>query len=240
MIAYFLGGAISRLFAVPAALLAFVLVIWFGIDIPAGALAKVGQSLWPRAEFVVPHFSFASMISIALPLFIITMASQNIPGITVLRVNGYEPPPGPLFTATGIFSVLGAPFGGHAVNLAAITAAMCAGEDSHADPKRRYWSAIIAGAFYMVLGPLAGAVIAFVALSPAILIEAVGGLALISAFSGSAMVAFREPETREAAAVTFLVTASGIAFAGISGAFWGLLAGGLVMALGAGMKRLRQ
>jgi benzoate membrane transport protein len=240
VIAYFLGGAVNRLAAIPSALVAFILVIAFGVDIPAGALAGVWQAIVPAPVVVTPAFTVAGLVSVALPLFIITMASQNIPGITVLRVNGYEPVAGPLFTMTGIFSLLSAPFGGHAVNLAAITAAMCAGEDAHKDPAKRYWAAIIAGVGYVVIGLLAGAVTAFVALSPTILIEAVGGLALIAAFSGSAMAAFKEPETREAAAVTFLVTASGISFGGISGAFWGLLAGGAVMGLSALARRIRK
>jgi benzoate membrane transport protein len=239
VVAYFLGGAVNRLAAIPAALVAFVLVIAFGVDMPAGALDGVWNAIVPAPVFVTPHFTVSSLISVALPLFIITMASQNIPGITVLRVNGYEPVAGPLFTMTGIFSLLSAPFGGHAVNLAAITAAMCAGEDAHKDPARRYWAAIIAGFGYVLIGLAAGAVTAFVALSPSILIEAVGGLALIAAFSGSAMAAFKEPETREAATVTFLVTASGISFAGISGAFWGLLVGGAVMLLAGFARRLR-
>lgn len=238
VIAYFIGGAINRLAAIPLALVAFVFVIAFGVDIPDGAFANVGRAIWPAPQFAVPQFSREAIMSIALPLFIITMAGQNIPGITVLRVNGYEPAPGPLFTTTGIFSFLAAPFGGHAVNLAAITAAMCAGEDAHRDPARRYSAAVTNGFCQVMLGLAAGAVTAFVALAPAILIEAVGGLALIAAFSGSAMAAFREPETREAAAVTFLVTASGISFAGVSGAFWGLLAGGAVMAIAALARRL--
>lgn len=240
VIAFFLAGAVNRLFAVPVALAAFVLVIAFGVPIAPEALAHVGDSLVPTPVFVMPQFTAAALVSIALPLFIITMASQNIPGITVLRVNGYEPAPGPLFTATGIFSVLAAPFGGHAVNLAAITAAMCAGEDAHRDPRRRYWSAIVGGGGYVVLGLLAGAVTAAVALAPKILIEAVAGLALIGAFSASAMAAFKEPETREAAAVTFITTASGISFGGVSGAFWGLLAGGAVMGLGWVARRSRR
>jgi benzoate membrane transport protein len=231
VIAFFMAGAINRLFAVPVALAAFVLVIIFGVPIDPNALAHVGDALMPAPVFVMPQFTLAAAISTAFPLFLITMASQNIPGITVLRVNGFEPQPGPLFAATGVFSLLAAPFGGHAVNLAAITAAMCAGPDAHADPKRRYWSAIVAGIGYVVLGLLAGAVTAAVALAPKILIEAVAGLALIAAFAAAASSAFKEPTTREAAAVTFIVTASGLSFGGISGAFWGLLAGGGVMAL---------
>jgi len=108
---------------------------------------------------------------------------------------------------------------------------MCAGQDAHTDPKRRYWASLIAGVGYVILGLLAGAVTAFVALAPSILIEAVAGLALVGAFSSSAMSAFQAPDSREAAAITFLVTASGVSFGGISGAFWGLIGGGLMLAL---------
>ncbi|MDW5312856.1 benzoate/H(+) symporter BenE family transporter [Rhizobium sp. PL01] len=230
-LAWAIVGSINRLFAVPAALLAFALVLAFGVEMPADAMARLSATLVPHIEWVTPAFTIAGLVSIALPLFIVTMASQNIPGIAVLKVNGYEPQPGPLFATTGVFSILSAPFGGHAVNLAAITAAMCAGEDAHRDPARRYWSAIVAGGGYIVFGLLAATVTAFVSLAPPILIQAVAGLALISAFAGSAMAAFKEADGREAAAVTFLVTASGVSFAGVSGAFWGLLAGGLMLGL---------
>lgn len=231
VLAWIVVGAFKRLWAVPAALAAFVLVLAFGIEMPAGAMSTIGQSLLPHIALVQPLFSVAGLVSIALPLFIVTMASQNIPGIAVLKVNDYNPKPGPLFAVTGLFSLLSTPFGGHAVNLAAITAAMCAGRDAHVDPDRRYWAAVVAGIVYIIFGLLAGAVTAFVALAPPILIEAVAGLALIGAFSASAMAAFQQPENREAAAVTFLVTASGASFGGISGAFWGLIAGGMMMAL---------
>ncbi|PDS46585.1 benzoate transporter [Rhizobium anhuiense] len=231
VVAWIVVGAFKRLWAVPAALAAFALVLAFGVDIPEGALRSLEQSLVPTAEIVRPVFNLAGLVSIALPLFIVTMASQNIPGIAVLKVNHYDPKPGPLFAVTGFFSLLSAPFGGHAVNLAAITAAMCAGQDAHTDPKRRYWASLIAGVGYVILGLLAGAVTAFVALAPSILIEAVAGLALVGAFSSSAMSAFQSPDSREAAAITFLVTASGVSFGGISGAFWGLIGGGLMLAL---------
>jgi benzoate membrane transport protein len=117
VVAFFVAGAVHRLLAVPAALVAFVLVLCFGVDIDPIALTKVGDSLIPAPILVVPQFTSAAVVSIALPLVIITMASQNIPGIAVLRVNGYAPSSGPLFTTTGIFSLLCAPFGGHAVNL---------------------------------------------------------------------------------------------------------------------------
>ncbi|RYC11881.1 benzoate/H(+) symporter BenE family transporter [Ciceribacter ferrooxidans] len=232
-------AAFKRLYAVPAALAAFALVIAFGVELPDGAMASWAASLAPPVELVMPAFTLPSLISIALPLFIVTMASQNIPGIAVLKVNHYNPMPGPLFAVTGLFSLFSAPFGGHAVNLAAITAAMCAGEDAHPDPKKRYWAAVVCSLGYVVFGLLAGAVTAFVSLAPPILIQAVAGLALIAAFSGSAVAAFKEVETREAAAVTFLITASGVSFGGISGAFWGLVAGGLMMALTALVRHRR-
>ena len=238
--AWIVVGAFKRLWAVPAALAAFALVLALGVKVPDGALASLEHSLMPSVELVRPAFTVAGLVSIALPLFIVTMASQNIPGIAVLKVHHYDPKPGPLFAVTGLFSVFSAPFGGHAVNLAAITAAMCAGQDAHADPQRRYWAAIVAGVVYIVLGLLAGAVTAFVALAPPILIEAVAGLALVGALSNSAMNAFQKAESREAAAITFLVTASGVSFAGISGAFWGLIAGGLMMALSHGVQLLKR
>lgn len=231
VLAWIAVGAFRRLWAVPAALAAFVLVLVFGVEMPQGALADVARSALPPVQAVTPVFNAQAFISIALPLFIVTMASQNIPGIAILKVNHYQPSPGRLFAVTGLFSLFSAPFGGHAVNLAAITAAMCAGEDAHADPKRRYWAAVISGVGYVILGLLAGAVTAFVALAPPILLQAVAGLALIGAFSGSALAAFGKAEDREAAAITFLVTASGVGFAGVSGAFWGLVAGGLMLGL---------
>jgi benzoate membrane transport protein len=228
VIAWIVIGRFNRLFAVPAALLAFVVVMVFGVDFPDNAFVDLGNAIAPPVEFIIPEFSLTGLVGIALPLFIVTMASQNIPGTAVLRANDYDTPPGPLFTATGIFSLLSAPFGGHAVNLAAITAALCAGRDAHPDPSKRYWAAVSGGVFYIVFGLLAGLVTAFISLAPGILIEAVAGLALIGAFAGSVVAAFKDEDGREAAAVTFIVTAAGLTFYGISGAFWGLLAGGLI------------
>ncbi len=220
-----------RLWAVPAALGAFMLVLIFGIDLPEDALGQIGAAIHPDLIPVVPLFTWHGFVSVALPLYIVTMASQNIPGIAILRAHHYEPAPGPLFSATGFFSTICAFFGSVPVNMAAITAAMCASEDAHPDPARRYWAAVVGGAAYIVLGLIAGGIIAFVSLAPPILLQAVAGLGLIGAFSAAAFAAYREPETREAAAITFLVTASGATFAGISGAFWGLAAGGAMIAL---------
>ena len=216
-----------RLYAVPVAVLVTAVLIVASTHVDSAAMG----SLLPLPVLVTPRFTFAAIIGIALPLFIVTMASQNIPGMAVLGVNGYRPAPGRLFTTTGVFSLLAAPFGGHAVNLAAITAAICAGPDAHPDPRRRYWAAVVGGIGYVLFGLTATAAIAFINAAPPILIQAVAGLALLGAFGGSMMAAVSAPKDREAAIITFLVTASGITFAGISGAFWGLLAGGAVMAL---------
>jgi benzoate membrane transport protein len=180
---------------------------------------------------VTPVWSISAMVGLGVPLFLVTMASQNIPGMAVLAVNGYTPPAGPLFRITGLFTMLTAPFGGHAVNLAAITAALCAGPDAHPDPSRRYWAAIVAGGFYIVFGSLAGAATSLIAVSPPVLIEAIAGLALLGALGSAMLGAVSQPEGREAALLTFLVTASGLNFFGVSGAFWGLLAGGAMRAL---------
>ena len=218
---------VRRLLAVPAAVLVTTGLIIGATPVPAIDIA----SLWPHPVLTMPTFSFEALIGIALPLFIVTMASQNIPGIAVLNLNGYHPAPGPLFRITGLFSVLAAPFGSHAVNLAAITAALCAGEDAHPDPARRYWAAVVAGIGYIVLGLLAGAAAAFISVSPPILIEAVAGLALLGSFGGALAGAVSKPADREASLVTFLVTASGVNFWGVGGAFWGLLAGGVMLGL---------
>ena len=228
VVAWALVAAWKRLLAVPAAVLVAAVGIVAGTDMPALPAA----ALWPAPVFVVPEFTVPALIGIALPLFVVTMASQNIPGMAVLNVNGYRPDPGPLFQVTGLFSLAAAPFGGHAVNLAAITAALCANPEAHPDPARRYWAAAVSGfAYVLVFGPLAGAAAAFIGAAPPVLIEAVAGLALLGAFGQAIYGAVTAPEHREAAVVTFVVTASGLTFVGISGAFWGLIAGGAVMAL---------
>lgn len=220
---------INKLYAVPAAVLVAI-----GLIAATAESSAIGiGSLWPAPILVAPTFSLPAAIGVALPLFVVTMASQNIPGIAVLRANGYEPAPGPLFSWTGLFGLAAAPFGGHAVNLAAITAALCAGKDADPDPRRRYWAAVVAGAVYILFGLCAGAATAFISASPPILIEAVAGLALLGAFGASLMGAVSETRQREAAVITFLVTASGATFFGISGAFWGLVAGGAIRALNA-------
>ena len=230
-IAWLLVGRVHKLLAVPAALLTFFIVMFFFIDISVGLSALREQSMLTNLIWVTPTFSVSAVIGIGVPLFIVTMASQNIPGMGVLNANAYQPESGKLFATTGLFSILSAPFGGHAVNLAAITAAMCAGSDAQPDRNKRYWSAIIAGCCYVLIAAFAGVIINLVTLAPPILIQAVAGLALISACAGALVSAFEKAQHREAAAVTFFITASGLAFMGISGAFWGLLCGWIVYSI---------
>jgi len=227
ILAWALTWRFKRLFAVPVALVAAFIAIAVTTEIPALDAAVV----WPQPILIMPQFTFGALVGIALPLFIVTMASQNIPGIAVLNANGYRPAPGPLFATTGVFSLLSAPFGGHVVNLAAVTAALCAGEEAHPDPARRYWAAVVAGGFYIVFGLLAGAITAFVAAVPAWLILAVAGLALLGPFANALTEALTAPQDRVAAIVTFLGTASGLSFFGIGSAFWGLVAGLAILLL---------
>lgn len=229
LVAWIVGRRLHPLLAVPGSLLAFVMVILLGVQPDAAAIAGITMMQMP--EFVFPSFTPGAFIGLALPLYIVTMAGQNLPGAAVLKAHGYDRDSGPDLATTGFATVIAAPFGTHAANYAAITAALCMGKEVHPDPKRRYWAAIITGVCYIVLGLLSGAATAFVSLAPQILIQAVGGVALFGAFSSSALAAFGHAEDREASAVTFLLTASGIAFLGISGAFWGLLAGGAMLAI---------
>lgn len=225
-------GRIAKLYALPAAVLVTVALIVATTALPPFS----ADALWPRPILIAPQLSLAAVIGTALPLFIVTMASQNIPGFVVLAANGYHPDAGPMLRVTGFFSLAAAPFGSHAVNLAAITAALCAGEGAHQDRARRYWAAVASGVAYVFFGLLAGAATAFIAASPPLLIEAVAGLALLGAFGSALSGAVAAPHEREAAVVTFVVTASGLTFFGIGGAFWGLIAGGAMLLLSRGRR----
>ncbi len=217
----------KRLWAVPVAVLVAVVLIVLATP----PITLDPATLWPRPVLVLPEFSFAALAGIALPLFIVTMASQNIPGYAVLQANGYHPDPSPLFRDTGLFSLAATPFGAISVNLAAITAAICAGPEADPDPKRRYWAATVAGIAYVLLGLGAGLATAFLIAAPPLLIQAVAGLALLGSFGNAMIGALADARDREAAVITFLVAASGLSLHGIGGAFWGLLAGGAIYAL---------
>ncbi|KAF0812284.1 Inner membrane protein YdcO [Andreprevotia sp. IGB-42] len=177
--------------------------------------------------FTVPALSWHALIGVALPLFVVTMASQNIPGVAVLRASCYHPPISPVIGTTGVINLLLAPFGAFALNLAAITAAICMGPEAHEDAKKRYLAAVSAGVFYLLVGIFGATVGALFAAFPKELVLAVAGFALINTIGGGLLAAVRDEHQREPALITFLVTASGLTLFGIGAAFWGLLAGGL-------------
>ncbi|MBE9137812.1 benzoate/H(+) symporter BenE family transporter [Nodosilinea sp. LEGE 07088] len=179
-----------------------------------------------------PQFSLSAIVGIALPLFAVTMASQNVPGVAVLRAAGYERVPiSPLISWTGIATVLLAPLGAFAMNLAAITAAICMGPDAHKDPDKRYVAAVAAGVFYILLGIFGATIGALFTALPQELVMAIAGLALLNTIGKGLAVALVEETERGAALITFLVTASGITLWGIGSAFWGLVVGALVMSV---------
>lgn len=227
VLAWAIVGRIKRIWAVPAAVAtAVALIIWTA---PADGWSI--DHITPDVVFVWPVFTLQGLISLAIPLFIVTMASQNLPGIAVMKANGYEPPVGPVFVSTGIVSILAAPFGGHTLNFAALTAAMCAGPDAHPDPSRRWVASVSAGVFYLFLGLAATLAAALITVAPPVLIQAATGLALFGAFAGALAGAISAPAQRDAAMVTFVTAASGLSFYGVGAAFWGLIAGGAFMLL---------
>jgi benzoate membrane transport protein len=211
---------------------AVILTLLVGVAFAAaaGLLQTRALSLQlARPVFVAPTFSFAAIVGIALPLFIVTMASQNVPGVAVIRASGYAVPISPTIGWIGVVNVALAPFGAYALNLAAITAAICMGREAHEDAGRRYIAAIAAGVFYIVVGLFGATVAALFAAFPRELIAAIAGIALLATIGNSMAAALRDESEREAALVTFLVTASGLSLAGIGSAFWGLVAGVITM-----------
>ncbi|WP_457100575.1 benzoate/H(+) symporter BenE family transporter [Microbacterium sp. P5_E9] len=212
--------------AVPLAFLAAAIVVGISL-VQQGAPLDAGL-LIPRVELTMPTLTLGSFIGIAIPLFIVTMASQNVPGVAVMRSFGYTVPWRPAMLVTGVATALAAPAGGHAVNLAAISAALAAGPEADADPQRRWIAGVSTGGSYLVLGAASAAFAALVLLAPVAVIPAVAGLALFAAFGSAVQQAIDDPGERLPAVITFLVAASGIAIAGISAAFWALVAGLIV------------
>lgn len=182
-------------------------------------------------EWTTPSFSLAAVISIGIPLFIVAMASQNLPGMAVLRANGYDVPASPLLSTTGLTSMLLAPFGSHGIHMAAISAAICAGPEAHEDPKKRYTAAIWCGVFYGIAGIFGATLAALFAALPKALILSIAALALFASIIGGLTQAMSEPKEREAALITFLVTASGMTLFSVGSAFWGIVAGLLTLAI---------
>ncbi|THF66984.1 benzoate/H(+) symporter BenE family transporter [Pseudothauera nasutitermitis] len=222
MCALYLGGRrLLPRYAVPLALAGGLLIAAAQGQIRFEAI----ELAFARPLFTAPEFSLSTLIGVGLPLFVVTMASQNVPGLAVLRANGYSVPAAPLVGWTGATGVLLAPFGGFAYNLAAITAAICMSRDADPDPARRYLASVWAGVFYLITGLLGATVAGLFAAFPHALVAAIAGLALIGTIANSLAVALEHEAEREAALVTFLTTASGFGLLGIGGAFWGLVFG---------------
>jgi benzoate membrane transport protein len=193
--------------------------------------SKVIEWQWSEWQFIKPAFSWSVIVGISLPLFIVTTAAQNLPGIAMLQSFGYQAPIKRILSLTGLFNIIAAPFGGYALNLAAISASICMTEDVHKDANKRYWASIWAGIFYIILGLLAAYIIAWFALLPESLILALAGIALFGTITHSLQqsVNSKSKHINEAAVITLLITASPIALWGLSSVIWGVIGGLLVL-----------
>lgn len=182
-----------------------------------------------RPVFTKPQFTLSALISLAVPLFVVTMASQNLPGVAAIKAAGYDLPISKIITMTGLATLVLAPFGAFALNLSAITAAICMGREAHPDPDRRYTAAVSCGAIYVLIGVFGAAVTGLLTAFPAELVVAIAGLALLGTISSALASAFQDEPRREAALITFLVTLSGVTIAGVGSAFWGVVAGTIAL-----------
>ena len=221
VLTFFAGRIVFPRVAVP-----LTFAVGLGVAFVNGSFASSALE-WRMAApiFTLPSFSWAAIVGVGIPLFIVTLASQNVPGIAVLRANGYNTPASPLVSWTGLAGLVLAPFGGFSFNLAAITAAICMSKEADPDPQRRYWAAVWAGGFYLLTGVLGATVASLLAAFPQPLILAIAGLALLATIGNSLVAALADEAERDAALVTFLVTASGLTLLGIGSAFWGLVFG---------------
>ncbi|AUX21191.1 benzoate transporter [Sorangium cellulosum] len=226
-LAYLLCRRLWPRYAVIAVLLLGVALSWW-----QGLLhIEASQLVLATPTFTMPSFSWPVLVGVGVPLFVVTMASQNVPGVVVLRSSGYATPVSPLITWTGVTTLLLAPFGCFALNLAAITAAICMGKEAHEDPGQRYLASVAAGVFYLLVGALGGAVGMLFTAFPRELVLAVAGLALLGTIASGLTGAMSDERAREPALITFLVTASGVSLFGIGAAFWGLVAGVFALAV---------
>lgn len=221
LLVYLVARRTGARYAIMAALITGVLCAFFLnlLDFQ-GVSATLAEPQW-----TTPSFSLSAMIGLGIPLCFVTMASQNAPGIAVLRTAGYDVPVNPLVTVTGLASVLLAPFGAHGINLAAITAAICTGAESHPLLARRYVAGVSCALLYLLVGSFGATMASVFASLPGVLMASIAGLALFSALANGLGVALANESQREPALITFLVTASGISFFGIGAACWGLVFG---------------
>ena len=225
LLAYLVGRRLWPRYAVVGVL---------GVGTLAAALAgqlSFGGVHWGLAApvWTPPVFTLGAVVSLALPLFVVTMASQNLPGVAAIRAAGYAMPISKLVTLTGVATLLLAPFGAFALNLSAITAAICMGREAHPDPARRYVAAVSCGAIYCVIGLFGAAVTGVLTAFPREMVAAIAGLALLGSIGNGLAVALKDEAHRESALITFLVTLSGVTLAGIGSAFWGVVAGALAL-----------
>ena len=198
--------------------------------------AMSGQMVWSAVtlelampQFTAPVFTWSALVSLALPLFVVTMASQNLPGVAVMRATGYTLPVSKLITLTGVATLVLAPFGAFALNFSAITAAICMGPEAHEDKSRRYTAAVSCGAIYVVIGLFGAVITGLLTAFPKELVVAIAGLALLGTIGSGLATALKNEPHREAALITFLVTLSGVAIAGVGSAFWGVVAGSVAL-----------
>ena len=225
LVTYLIVKRLMPRYAVLAALLIGTLISGLlGLLDFSGFALEVAVPVW-----TTPSFSMAATISIGIPLFVVAMTSQNMPGISLLRADGYNVPASPLITTTGVASLLLAPFGSHGVNLAAISAAICTGSHAHEDPKKRYTAAMWCGIFYGIAGTFGATLAALFAAFPKELVLSIAALALFGSISNGLTVAMSESKEREAALITFMVTASGMTLYSVGSAFWGIVAGVLTL-----------
>jgi benzoate membrane transport protein len=218
---------VARRWAVPGALVAAVAAVAISEPIPGDWAADAA----PALVWTTPVLDVATLLGLGIPLFIVTMASQNVTGMSVLAAYGYRPPLRPVLVSTGAATAAGAPFGAHGINLAAITAALSANPDAHPDPGRRWIAAVTSGTVLVVLGLGAGLATALIGIAPPLLVQAVAGIALLPPLGAALAAATADDELRDAAVITLVVSASGITALGVSAAFFGLLAGLVVLAL---------
>ena len=225
LLSYLLVKRLSLRYAVPITLL--FAIIYVAIN-DLFTTARIVFEL-ARPVFVMPVFTWSAMVSLALPLFIVTMASQNLPGVAAIKAAGYDMPVSKIITLTGLATLVLAPFGAFALNLSAITAAICMGREAHPDVRKRYTAAVSCGLIYVVIGLLGGTFIGVLMSFPKELIAAIAGLALLGTIGGGLAAAVKDESQREAAIITFLVTLSGVVIAGVGSAFWGVVAGAIAL-----------
>ena len=225
LLAYLLGRRVLPRYAVPITLL--VGVAWVVAHGQFNAAAVSFALAMP--VFTLPAFSLAAFTSLALPLFVVTMASQNLPGVAAIRAAGYDMPISRIITLSGVATLVLAPFGAFALNLSAITAAICMGPEAHADRDKRYTAAVVCGALYVLIGLFGAAITGLLIAFPRELVMAIAGIALLGSIGGGLHAALKDEAHREAALITFLVTLSGVVIAGIGSAFWGVVAGAVAL-----------